>query len=120
MSIIEEIRNRNATDLDAAKELGRGLMIGDRSQFKLGYSNRNAVIAAAHAYHLDLGSENELEFYLLGYSDGLHCYQESDHYESLRERIDSTLDYSDAYDAGQADGMAEHQWNPDIYPAGTD
>lgn len=127
MSIIEEIRNRNSSTLDAAKELGRGLMLGNASQFKLGYSNRNAALSAIDAYRLDGGQVDEIEFYLLGYSHGLNetpADKQAADFDKTAARRHMTgnvpAEVCDAYDQGRELGDNERRWNPKAYPAATD
>lgn len=71
MTSIDEIRARHEDPVDAACALGRGLMRGDRDCLKLGYTARNAQLAATRAFAVPLEAAEEVLAHLIGYADGM-------------------------------------------------
>lgn len=115
--IIEELRERHETTLDAAKELVRGLMRGYKPDFKLGYSWENAELAATGAFGLPKLDAFEVKFYALGFARGMHDVSPAAE-DGLVERIGKvSARYSDAYVAGRAAGLSESDdKNPTALP----
>jgi hypothetical protein len=57
--------------LQDAKDLGKGLMRGNRAKFKLGYTWENALIACHERYELSSPEKAELSTYLAGFARGI-------------------------------------------------
>lgn len=105
--IIEDIRERNATKLDAAKELGRGLMRGERPKLKLGYSWENAALAAERYFKgATIEDGIELRIYLLGFAQGM-IGERSTPPDALDQLAKLDRRYEDALDAGYVRGLDE-------------
>jgi hypothetical protein len=83
------------------RELGRGLMRGDRVELKLGYTAANATIAARDLHRLSESEVALLEAYLDGFSAG------------MRREPDEPADVglcgacAAAYEEGVIDGLRE-------------
>lgn len=120
MSTIEEIRERNETALDAAKELGRGLMRGNKEELKLGYSFENATFAAAKMFLPSPAPDIdmlELKIHLLAFGAGMTDGITEEQFQEMRTRAagqSSHLEssFNDGFRRGQDEPYAE------IYPAG--
>jgi hypothetical protein len=114
--LIDELRERNETVLDAAKELGRGLMRGNKAEFKLGYSWDNAALAAVDMFDLPKIDAFELRFYLLGFARGMHGADPGAE-QDLETRIRAVSErYVIAYGDGRRAGLMEDRDR--IGPAG--
>lgn len=117
MSIIEEIRERNATVIDAANELGRGLMRGNRARHQLGYSWENATLTAIDAYELPDMDQIEVRAHLLAFAAGMKDDFDEDEFQDMRKRIagaSSRLEsaFNDGFRRGQDEDYVQ------TYPAG--
>jgi hypothetical protein len=106
-TMFDEIRSRHATEQDAARELGRGLMRGDRASFKLGWSWENSALAAIDAYTLDDDDIAELRCYLLGYAVGLSAGGGDEMGERMLARLPQPEEFRAAYTTGKHDGRQE-------------
>lgn len=91
------------------RELGRGLMRGDRIDLKLGYTAANATIAARRLHQLSESEAALLEAYLDGFSAGMR--REPDEPEDVGLHGACAT----AYEEGVADGLAEPTQH--TYPA---
>jgi hypothetical protein len=83
------------------REVGRGLMRGDRAEFKVGYTAANATIALRRLHQLSEAQAALLEAYLDGFSAGMRRKSESATDVGLRGES------AEAYEQGVADGLAE-------------
>lgn len=83
------------------RELGRGLMRGDRVDLKLGYTAANATIAARRLHQLSESEAALLEAYLDGFSAGMRRTPDAAEDVGLRGACAA------AYDEGVADGLTE-------------
>jgi hypothetical protein len=101
--MIEEIRARHTTTLGAAKELGRGLMRGNREEHKLGYSWENAAGPAARMFDLPPLDAHELKCYLLGFACGMKDVDVDDAMVAKLGRVSERFSASirAGFDAGQ-------------------
>jgi hypothetical protein len=95
-----------------ARELGRGLMRGDRAQLKLGYSGENAALAVREIHQLSEREAAVLDAYLEGFAAGMRRAPELSKDVGLRGAC------ADAYDEGTSDGLGEPITR--TYPADSD
>lgn len=116
--LIEEMRERNATVQDAARELGRGLMRGNRGELKLGYSWENAEHAAAKMFELPKWDALELKVYLLGFATGITRSELALGEEQLAQLDEKSMRFREAFDAGVEAGGREDIRT--VYPAGVE
>lgn len=115
--LIDELRGRNDTTIDAAKELMRGLMRGNREELKLGYSWENASLAADRAFgefdqsdgemRMPKLDAHEVKFYALGFARGMHgAVPENE--EELEAKMRAISErYAYAYGDGRRAGLLE-------------
>lgn len=71
MGLIEEIRARNENELEAACDLGLGLMRGRRAELKLGYSAGSALRTACDLFTLNAKETEYLWGYMRGFAQGM-------------------------------------------------
>jgi hypothetical protein len=83
------------------RELGRGLMRGDRADLKVGYTAANATIAARRLHELSESEAALLEAYLDGFSAGMRREPVEPEDVGLHGVC------ATAYKEGVADGLAE-------------
>jgi hypothetical protein len=94
------------------RELGRGLMRGDRVSLKLGYTAENAAQAVRKLHQLSESEAAVLEAYLDGFSAGMRRKPDAGQDVGLRGGRAA------AYDEGTADGLREPITH--TYPADPD
>lgn len=118
MTLIDEIRQRNESAQEAARELGTGLMRGNRDELKLGYSYENASLSAIHAFALPKLDATELRCYLLGYACGL-LHEGIDAIGDVPERLALHSErFAAAIDEGLKAGLEQDRTK--TYPATID
>lgn len=112
MTLFDEIRDRNKTTIDAAKELGRGLMRGNSEELKLGYSWENAAHVCSDAYDLPKIDAHEVKIYLFGFANGMQDVEVTD--ETIAKFGAVSEHMGEALRAGWHTGQDEPST---IYPA---
>ena len=96
MSIFDEyLARHHGAVAAAAKDFGRGLMAGDPSQFKAGYSADSALLVVRDGLDLDGPEADVVAAHLAGFADGL---EQPDELEHGRTYEDPAL--NEAYDEG--------------------
>lgn len=106
---IETIRASNTTTQAAARELGRGLMRGDRASCKVGYSHENAALAALDVFALPTIDALELRAYLLGFAIGLAAGGGDEVGDAMFKRLPTPApeEFQGAYQTGKRQGRRE-------------
>jgi hypothetical protein len=87
--LADNLRAQHTTTQGAARELGRGLMRGDRPSFKLGYSWENAAAATERMFELPKPDTMELQSYLLGFAVGLN--KQANDYAQIDTEMDEVI-----------------------------
>lgn len=117
MSLFEEFRGRHETAQAAARDMGRGLMRGNREEFKLGYTHENAARVVIEGFGLSPVDAVELRCYLLGFGVGLNEVAPVEFDEAVGRLAGHSERYGTACEEGHEAGRMEAEAG-NTYPAG--